>query len=148
MKKIIRLLLPCLLLLACPLPAQADNGLGMAYLFGYGGYGNYGGGVGGFGMTSYNSNVPYFALHPPVYYGQRFARPYGASPFAAWPQLQTSSAYAPQLHVERAHIIDNPYCGTAASGVSEQVITQAAPIQPLEIDNPYYQADPRYTSVD
>ncbi|MEZ6074557.1 MAG: hypothetical protein R3C09_02180 [Pirellulaceae bacterium] len=146
MKKIVRLLLPCLLLLACPISAKADNGLGMAYLFGYGGYGGYG--VGGFGMTSYNSNVPYFALHPPVYYGQRFARPYGASPFAAWPQLQANSAYAPQRHVDRAHIIDNPYCGTAVGGVSEQVITQAAPVQPLEIDNPYYQADPRYTSVD
>lgn len=148
MKKIATLLLPCLLLLACPSPAQADNGLAMAYLFGYGGYGNTGGAR---GMTSYNSTIPYFSMHPPVYYGQRFARPYGASPFAAWPQLQASAAYAPQPHVDRAHTIDNPYCGTAVSGVSgvsEQVITQAAPAKPLEIDNPYYQADPRYTSVD
>ncbi len=152
MKKIATLLLPCLLLLACPSPAQADNGLGMAYLFGYGGYGGgYGGAGYGGGMASYNSNIPYFSLHPPVYYGQRFARPYGVSPFATWPQVQASSAYAPQPHVDRAHIIDNPYCGDAAcgvSGVSEQVITQAAPAQPLEIDNPYFQAEPRYTSVD
>ncbi|MEO8269455.1 MAG: hypothetical protein ABI557_07045, partial [Aureliella sp.] len=86
--------------------------------------------------------------HPPVYYGQRFARPYGASPFAAWPQLQASSAYAPQPHVDRAQMMVNPYCGAATCGVSEQGITQVAPAQPLEIDNPYYQAEPRYTSVD
>ncbi len=156
MKKIAKLLLPCLLfpsllLLACPSPAKADDGLAMAYLFGYGGYGGYGGGR---GMQSYNANVPYFALHPPVYYGERYARPYGASPFAAWPQLQANSAYAPRPLAEHAQVIANPYCETCVSGVSgvsktsEQVITQTAPVQAVEIDNPYYQAEPRYTSVD
>jgi len=153
MKKIATLLLPCLLMLACPSPVKADNGLAMAYLFGYGGYGGYGGGR-GVGMTSYNSNIPYFAMHPPVYYGERYARPYGASPFAAWPQLQANSAYAPRPQAAHAQVIANPYCETCVSGVSgvsktsEQVITQAAPVQAVEIDNPYYQAEPRYTSVD
>ncbi len=142
MKKIAKLLLPCLLLLACPNPVKADNGLAMAYLFGYGGFG------GGRAMQSYNATPPYFAMHPPVYYGERFARPYGASPFAAWPQLQASPAYAPQPHVDRAQTIANPYCGANVSGVSEHVITHAAPAKPLEIDNPYYQPEPRYTSAD
>ena len=31
--------------------------------------------------------TPYFALHPPVYYGERIARPYGYSPFAVPPAL-------------------------------------------------------------
>lgn len=31
--------------------------------------------------------VPYFALNPPVYYGERIARPYGYSPFAVPPAL-------------------------------------------------------------
>ena len=36
---------------------------------------------------------PYFAIHPPVYYGQRYARPYGESPFAAFSQLRSSADY-------------------------------------------------------
>ena len=40
---------------------------------------------------------PYFALHPPVYYGIRYTRPYGVSPFASAPQLQTPrQGYAAQ----------------------------------------------------
>ena len=31
--------------------------------------------------------IPYFALNPPVYYGERIARPYGYSPFAVPPAL-------------------------------------------------------------
>ncbi len=147
MKKIAKLLLPCLLfVLAGQGSVQANDGLAMAYLFGYGGYG-------GARMQSYIPAPPYFALHPPVYYGQRFTRPYGASPFAAWPQLQANPAYAPQPAVERAHVMDNPYCGSGAIGVevvgaSAQSITQAAPVEPLVIDNPYYQPEARFTSAD
>ena len=55
----------------------------------------YGAGVGwGFG-TSYfpayrgaNQNrIPYFALNPPVYYGEKVSRPYGISPFATPPAM-------------------------------------------------------------
>jgi hypothetical protein len=38
---------------------------------------------------------PYFSIYPPVYYGKRFERPYGDSPFAAFPQLQSASNYHP-----------------------------------------------------
>ena len=31
--------------------------------------------------------IPYFALNPPVYYGERIARPYGYSPIAVPPAL-------------------------------------------------------------
>ena len=36
---------------------------------------------------------PYFSVYPPVYYGKRYARPYGESPFASWPLLQSSADY-------------------------------------------------------
>lgn len=40
---------------------------------------------------------PYFATNPPVYYGARYARPYGLSPFAAPPQLQAGADYRGRL---------------------------------------------------
>lgn len=147
MKKIAKVLLPCLLLvLAGQASVKANDGLAMAYLFGYGGYG-------GARMQTYVPAPPYFALHPPVYYGQRFTRPYGVSPFAAWPQLQPNADYASRPHVQRAQVLDNPYCIGDAVGVevvsaSAQSITRNLPAEPLEIDNPYYQPEARFTSVE
>ena len=125
-------LFPCLLVFALAVSAKADGGdLGLAYLYGYQNFNNV-------GQRSYNNATPpYFALHPPVYYGQRFARPYGASPFAAWPQLQASAAYAPRVQVEHSMNICNPYVVAAANGVAPSVVA-TEPIQPLVIDNPYY----------
>ncbi|MEM9826444.1 MAG: hypothetical protein AAF958_07630 [Planctomycetota bacterium] len=40
---------------------------------------------------------PYFSLNPPVYYGARYARPYGASPFAAPPMVGAAQGYRPRL---------------------------------------------------
>ena len=50
----------------------------------------------GAGYSSSIRTPPYFATNPPVYYGQRFSRPYGLSPFAAPPQLRSSSPYRGQ----------------------------------------------------
>ena len=147
MKKIATVLLPCLLLLlAGQGSVKANDSLAMAYLFGYGGYG-------GARMQAYVPAPPYFALHPPVYYGQRFTRPYGVSPFAAWPQLQPNAAYAPQQHVQRAQVIDNPYCvgeviAVEEVGAASTTPPAAAATEPLVIDNPYYQAGAHFTSVD
>jgi hypothetical protein len=54
------------------------------------GLGGYYGGFNGFAIQPYVAAPPYFAIHPPVYYGKRYTRPYGVSPFAAPPQLQTN----------------------------------------------------------
>jgi hypothetical protein len=126
---------------------KADYGsLGLAYLFGYGGYGN-------LGFRSFGPSPPYFALHPPVYYGQRYSRPYGASPFAAWPQLQANPAYAPQPQVNRGQTIANPYCcggPDTSTAAALPAIVHLPPAKPLEFDNPYYQPDDqpeaRYTA--
>lgn len=40
---------------------------------------------------------PYFALNPPVYYGARYSRPYGMSPFAAPPMVSAPSGYHGRL---------------------------------------------------
>lgn len=62
---------------------------------------------------------PYFALNPPVYYGSRYARPYGASPFASPPLVTAPASYQARLATEFAGpgprpigpTLCNPYCG-------------------------------------
>jgi len=86
-------------------PAQAQcNGCGA---FGYGGIGGYG--LLGLNGSAYRSGdiptPPYFALHPPVYYSQPVARPYGHSPFA-YPGTHETPAPAP---VQKSALITNPH---------------------------------------
>ncbi len=51
--------------------------------------------------------IPYFALHPPVYYGQKVARPYGFSPFATPPAMVPAEMnYVPKVEVRE---IENPF---------------------------------------
>ena len=80
---------------------------------------------------------PYFALHPPVYYGIRYTRPYGASPFASVSQL-----HAPQQGYAavpwRTEVPGNP--------PSRQTHPQTPPAKTARtaersrvIINPYYQ---------
>lgn len=53
---------------------------------------------------------PYFALNPPVYYGSRFARPYGVSPFASPPVVTASPSYQGRLRTGFQQTpIANPY---------------------------------------
>jgi hypothetical protein len=63
-------------------------------------------------------SVPYFALHPPVYYSYRVARTYGFSPFAYPPCFTPSSE-------ESRGSVQSP-----SSGESRER-------QPLRIDNPF-----------
>lgn len=131
--KLAKLLLPCLLVLACNTSAKAQDGLGLAYFYGYGGFGDS-------RIQSYTPAPPYFALHPPVYYGQRYTRPYGASPFAAWPQLQPNAGYAPRQHVN--HAATPAGCSGGCSGiVSVSPSLVRAEAQPQVIENPFYQPE-------
>ncbi|MEM6688481.1 MAG: hypothetical protein AAF664_03580 [Planctomycetota bacterium] len=41
---------------------------------------------------------PYFALHPPVYYGARYVRPYGLSPYASQSMLQPTPGYQGRMN--------------------------------------------------
>jgi hypothetical protein len=67
---------------------------------------------------------PYFAVHPPVYYGERHERPYGESPYASWPMLQANSDYAVRPKQSPVQFV-NPHvhsespcgsCGQPAAG--------------------------------
>ncbi len=111
------------------------NGLGMAYLYGYGAN-NVG------RMHSYVPSPPYFALHPPVYYGERYTRPYGLSPFAAWPQLQPTAGYYGQRAVDRTMTIPNqhyPQSSKATTAAGSVVTTK--PVEPQIIENPYFRPE-------
>ncbi|GIW97389.1 MAG: hypothetical protein KatS3mg111_0722 [Pirellulaceae bacterium] len=127
----------------------ADNNWGLAWLYGYQGY----------PYTSVHPSIPappYFAMHPPVYYGQRYARPYGVSPFAAWPQLQPSDGYRPTPHVNRwqtGSAMGAPCCAVQATTSSPLAISPQQPPTPVVIDNPYFDAADasspfRYTTTD
>ncbi len=159
-----------------------DNGLGYAYLFGYGAANTP-------AIRSFVPAPPYFALHPPVYYGQKYTRPYGESPFAAWPQLRSPAGYYPRPaanHIQPVVINFAPahpqaHMGPAIQAAPESiysapsqapiapapsavpgnsappappapnapaakpspVVIEARPVQPLTIDNPYYQPSDR-----
>lgn len=63
---------------------------------------------------------PYFALNPPVYYGARYARPYGMSPFAALPSVNTPADYKSRQRTNfyaapRTAPVAAPTCGDCYS---------------------------------
>lgn len=68
---------------------------------------------------------PYFSIYPPVYYGQRYERPYGDSPFAALPQLRVGPDYVAVPKVEVRSVI-NPYCEVPS-------VAPVAPAEQLEV---------------
>jgi len=113
----------CLLCVAALIPSSAQaqwGGSPLAFGGGFGPWGLYP----GFGFAA-NPNVPtppYFALHPPVYYGELQRRPYGLTPFAAWPEttgsfhVRHSSRFQPRAEAERTMLrFDNPYLGESVS---------------------------------
>jgi len=69
---------------------------------------------------------PYFSIYPPVYYGKRYERPYGESPFASWPLLQASSDYQVQPKQAPVQFV-NPYVSpeTPCAGCSKPVADAA-----------------------
>ena len=86
---------------------------------------------------------PYFALHPPVYYGERYTRPYGASPFAAKSQLQQNDNYRHRIRTDFVPMkIDNPYCPTCKVNPTpaKAKINSRTAAAPQMIENPYYKA--------
>lgn len=86
----------------------------------------------GYGGSIYSSGKlfvpPYFAVHPPVYYGQRVRMHYGDSPFAASSSRWSSARSGPV-------VIVNPHMTVGDAG---SVADRAGP---RIIENPYFQAD-------
>jgi hypothetical protein len=81
--------------------------------------------------TLYSSeNVPYYALHPPVYYSYPVARTYGDSPFPYPPGLSALQAYS---SYPQPQMIKNEYVEEATSPMDQQYQTHV----PLRISNPF-----------
>lgn len=113
----------------CPPPAAvAPNPYAMAY---------YGYGFPRLGHTPYQ--VPYFAMHPPVYYSYPVPRPYGYSPFAYPPGTMT-----PEVVPSTPVIIQNKFVPPKpAPAKAPKQVAQA----PLRIANPYAMAAAGKTMV-
>ena len=77
-------------------------------------------------------HIPYYALHPPVYYSHPVSRPYGWSPFSDAPPAYATQRSRPAAEVVRPLTIRNPYV-VGVSAVGED----PSAVQPLRIDNPY-----------
>jgi hypothetical protein len=102
-----------------PSPAPvAPNPFALAY---------YGYGYPRLGYTPYQ--VPYFALHPPVYYSYPVPRPYGYSPFAYPPGVMTPEISAPGPVIIQNKFV--PQKSIKAAGRDRVAQT------PLRITNPY-----------
>jgi len=102
-------------------PAKAFDGQGNLGFIPYGLYQPYG--------IRYSTSVrtpPYFATNPPVYYGSRYARPYGISPFASPPLVSAPASYQARPAAEFvrpvAPILGPPVCNPYVSelGATEQ----------------------------
>jgi hypothetical protein len=81
-------------------------------------------------------NVPYFALHPPVYYSHPVPRTYGYSPFAYGPWVMTPDTPPPAPVT-----IMNPFVPKADKASTSEASDRSAATtpqpQPLVIVNPY-----------
>ncbi len=104
-------------------------------------YGQLGFGGVGYGYQNYygyRGNIPtppYFAIHPPVFYGERVERSYGISPFAALPPMHSELA-KPRNNGSKAMVM-NPYCTETIEEITpvENQVSQIA--KPKVIFNPF-----------
>ena len=102
----------------CATTAGADA---QDYLWGY--HGAYW----GYASIYATESVPYFALHPPVYYSLPVARTYGYSPFP-----YPSGVLTPGSEPPRSQAVRYVY----APAEEENAAREAGPT-PLRIENPY-----------
>jgi hypothetical protein len=116
---------------------QGHHG-GFGHGFGLGGVGFGGGGDYGWDISElyrqlYN-NLPYFALHPPVYYSTPVPRTYGYSPFAYGPDVMT-----PEVVIEAKPVtIINPFVPAApADPKTDRAASTSNSPEPLVIVNPF-----------
>jgi len=75
--------------------------------------------------------VPYFALHPPVYYGRIIARPYGDSPY---PYPPGRISYVASSPAPTPKIVRNKYVSGEATAPS---VSHYQTPKPLRIKNPF-----------
>jgi hypothetical protein len=155
MKRQIFTLLAVTAMLACiPRLADAANGHGHGHGVSHGHHGH-GHGLGlGFGVGGYSdiygfaelyrelyNNLPYFALHPPVYYSCPVPRTYGYSPFAYPPYVMTPDVVfeAQPVTIINPHVEQNKL--QQAAPKNDRTAARSTPVEPLVILNPYVNQD-------
>ena len=110
-------------------------GNGLAFGFGGGGYSD----IYGYAelyRELYN-NLPYFALHPPVYYSVPVPRTYGYSPFAYPGDIMTPEIVAPvqPVTIINPHVKSGPE--SPATPAKDKAAASQREVQPLVINNPF-----------
>lgn len=85
-----------------------------------------------FGSPTYRTTTvptpPYFAIHPPVYYGLRVGMPYGNSPITRPPRPVVRERVVPSVaEPSEGQWIDNPYVRSAAADSEARRPGRAAP---------------------
>jgi len=122
-----------------PRASAIDPLVGLPYAWGLGGQ---------YAFRNRLPSPPYFSIYSPVYYGARFQRPYGDSPYASYPLLGQVPGYTPvpkESYAVPPRAVANPYSeeccsneGGDASKVSVQVLAeQRATGKPRIVVNPY-----------
>jgi hypothetical protein len=93
---------------------------------GFGSFGGWGGELFGFELGgSIENRIPFYALHPPVYYSYPIARPYGDSPFASPPAY-----YGPGIADGGPQTIINPYAAPGGAAPSNATPSNSTPSAP------------------
>jgi len=110
----------------CP---RCGGGFNGSYGFGYSGslYG-----------LGYIPVPPYFAIHPPVYYGDRVRRTYGQSPYAAMPHNVEVAKSKPKV-VLNSTLKKAPKADTKPE--LKEVGSQTAAVRPQLILNPFVESN-------
>jgi hypothetical protein len=134
--------------------------------FGHGGFGGGGCGGGGcgigFGVGGYNdicgyaelyrelyNNLPFYALHPPVYYSYPVPRTYGYSPFAYPPYVMTPefAGASEPLEIINPHV-DSTEAKPTKSTKSDRAAATSARVEPLVVINPFVAPNQAVAQVD
>jgi hypothetical protein len=144
------------------------GGKGIKSGFGHGGFGGGGCGFGGggcgigFGLGGYNdicgyaelyrqlyNNLPFYALHPPVYYSYPVPRTYGYSPFAYPPNVMTPEmvgAVEP-LEIINPHVESTEAKPTKSTKPDRSAATSVR-VEPLVVINPFVAPNQAVAQVD
>jgi hypothetical protein len=84
---------------------------------------------------------PYFSIYSPVYYGQQYERPYGISPFAAFPEMNTPPSYQAQPRATVRSVVVPNDCLDENCGSDQSVSIDEAPLaaagKSIWVENPY-----------
>ena len=90
---------------------------------------------------------PYFAIHPPVYYGPRIRMAYGHSPIARPPLTVVglgSQEDTPEAPLQSGLTIWNPYVADASAKSGKGAVAG----KPQTVQNPYYSRKKRKAAAD